>query len=213
MTPSTRRQERYGCPSGLRHQCLARRLHFIENRCSDQLKQAAFDVYLVSVNGLLRWPGHTFRIFVLYRLCRWDIGTGTSVERGLRVTTKGGVRLGSGCNINRDVTLDGRGGLAIGDQVNISPEVAVLTAEHDPDSPCFKGRTRSVTIGSRSWLATRATILPGAVLGEGAVVGAGAIISGIVPPWSIVGHGPAREIRSRDPGAQAMLESYRRWLH
>lgn len=177
------------------------------------LRRAGFDVYLVAVNRLLRWPSHSFRIAVLRRLCRWDIGVGTSVERGLRVTTKGGVRVGSGCNINRDVILDGRGILSIGDHVNISPEVAVLTAEHDPDSPVFKGRTRSVIIGSRSWLATRVMVLPGTVVGEGAVVGAGTVVSGTVSPWSILRPGVAREVGHRDQNAQKTVEPYRRWLH
>ena len=74
-------------------------------------------------------------------------------------------RSATAAQINRDVTLDGRGGPEIGRAVNISPEVAFLTADHDPQvrrtSP---GRKRGITVGDRAWIATRAVLLPGATV-------------------------------------------------
>jgi maltose O-acetyltransferase len=150
---------------------------------------------------------------MLRRLCGCSVGRGTSVERGVKITTKGGITIGDYCNINRGVLLDGAGTLTIGDRVNISPEVLLLTADHDPDSPKFEGRYRAVVVGSSSWLATRAIVLPGTVVEEGALVGAGAVVSGKVPGWSVVVGAPAVKIRDRKQGAQEWLPPHRRWFH
>lgn len=180
---------------------------------ADSLRDAAFDGYLVAMNFLLKLPGHAFRLFVLRHLCRWSIGLGSCFERGIRVTTKGGVVVGRNCLVHRDATLDGRGGLILGDLVNLSAGVMCLTADHDPNSPGFAGRHRPVVIGSRVWITTKAIILPGSTLHDGVVVGAGSVVSGEVPSWTIVAGSPARKIRDRSQDAQSTLPYYRRWLH
>lgn len=178
-----------------------------------KLRGAAFDLYLVAVNLLLRLPGHRLRLLVLRRIGGWQIGEGTIIDRGVVFMARGGVTIGRGCLVNRGVTLDGRGGLTIGDLVNISPEVMCLTADHDPDSGTFEGRFRPVEIGSRCWLATRCTVMPGSVVGDGVVVSAGAVVSGKVEEFSVMSGVPAVKIRDRDPAAQASLPAPRRWLH
>lgn len=176
-------------------------------------RAAVLDVLVVVANALLRAPGHNLRLWVLRRLCGWSVGAGTVVERGMTVTTRGGVRIGEGCIVNRGVTLDGRGGLEVGDLVNISSEALVLTADHDVDSSSFQWRARPVSIGSRSWIATRALVLPGASVGNGAVVSAGAVVVGDVAPFTVVAGVPARPVRDRPSNAQRSLPDYRRWLH
>jgi maltose O-acetyltransferase len=109
--------------------------------------------------------------------------------------------------------LDFNGGLTIGSDVNISSDVWILTTEHDPNSPCFEGRSRSVSIGDRVWIASRATVLPGCALGDGVVVGAGSVVGGDIPPWTIVSGNPAREIGTRSRDAQTKNERYARFLH
>ena len=89
----------------------------------------------------------------------------------------------------------------------------MLTAEHDPQSASFDGRVRPVVIGDGAWLAYRALVLPGAVVGEGAVVAAGAVVRSPVAARTIVAGNPATPIAARDAGAQAELEPYRRFLH
>lgn len=177
------------------------------------IRSASFDVYLVVINYLLTLPGNAFHLRILRALAGCEIGEGTSLQRGIRLTTKGGVRIGSGCNINYGTVLDGRGSLVIGDLVNVSPEAVFLTADHNPDSETFEGRCRPVTIGSRSWIATRALVLPGTTVGTGAVIGAGSVVASDIPPWSVVAGVPARKIGERPPGAQRILPPYRRWLH
>jgi len=172
-----------------------------------------YDAYLMVCNALLRLPGHRVRIAVLRGIVRAQIGAGCSIERGVRITTKGGLRIGAGTNVNSRALLDARGGLTIGQRVNISPEAAILTAEHDPQAPRFDGSVRSVSIGDGAWLAYRSTVLPGADIGEGAVVGAGAVVRAPVPARTIVVGNPAAAVGSRDPLAQSELAAYRRFLH
>lgn len=54
-----------------------------------------------------------------------------------------------------------------------------------------------VEIGADVWIGTRAVILGGIKIGHGAVIGTGAIVTKDVPPYSIVGGVPAKQIRMR----------------
>jgi len=172
-----------------------------------------YDAFLVGTNLLLRMPGHRFRRALLKHVAKFEIGQRCVFQRGVRISSRGGVRIGQNCNINHGVLLDGGGGLVIGSTVNISPEVLLLTTEHDPTHPTFRGRDRQVVIGDRAWIASRAIILPGTTIGEGAVIAAGAVTHGQIPPWTIVAGNPARVVKSRPREAQARLRYYQRFLH
>lgn len=66
-----------------------------------------------------------------------------------------------------------------------------------------------VTIGNDVWIGLDVTIMAGVNIGTGAVIAAGAIVNKDVPPYTIVGGVPAKEIRKRFPQAQvnSLLES------
>lgn len=169
--------------------------------------------FLRLVNFLLRFPSHAFRTAVMRGLARNTVGSRVVIERGCRLLARGGVSIGDGSIINRDVTLDGRGGLSIGRNVNISPEVMILTAEHDVNSPEFAATEARVVIGDSAWVSTRALVLPGAVIERGGVLAAGGVLRGTIGEWQIAGGVPARRISERSPLAQSSLPEYRRWLH
>ena len=173
--------------------------------------QLAFDVSVLCLNAALAMPSHPLRRFVLRRLGGAELGRDVTIARGVRLTVRRGLRIGDRCIIERSL-LDARGGLSIGADTNISPEASVLTADHDPRSPHFAGRRRAVTIGSRSWVASRAIVMPGTTLGDGAVVAAGAVVRGAVPAWTVVGGNPARHISDRPSDAQQRLEPHRRFF-
>lgn len=179
----------------------------------DWLAHLRFDIFLAATNASLRLPGHRLRLWILRTIAKWEVAAGCTVERGLRIRGRGGVRIGAGCNINRDVLMDGGGTLSVGSLVNVSPEVLILTTEHDPQSPDFAGRQRSVSIGDRVWLASRAVILPGSTIGDGVLVAAGAVVRGDVEAWRIVAGNPAEVVGTRSPEAQETLAAYRRFWH
>jgi len=177
------------------------------------MAHTAYSAYIVLCNALLRLPGHRFRIALLRRVVRAEIGDGCAIERGVQITTKAGLTIGAHTNINRGCLLDGRGGLRIGRRVNISPDVRLITAEHDPDSPRFAGRAGSIEVDDSAWLALSAVILPGAHIEEGALVAAAAVVRGRVPARAIVAGNPAVQVGTRAQDAQRELPSYRRFMH
>src|SRR5205823_4192605 len=125
--------------------------------------QLAFDLSMAAINFALRFPSHPWRRLVL-RCAGVQLGRKVTIARRVRLTIRGRVEIGDRSIVNEDVVLDGRGGLTIGSDVNISPGVEIYTAEHDPRSPEFAGRNRGVLVNARSWLSTRAIVLPGTTI-------------------------------------------------
>jgi Acetyltransferase (isoleucine patch superfamily) len=69
-----------------------------------------------------------------------------------------------------------------------------------------------IVIGNDVWIGYEAVIMPGVHIGDGAIVGTRAVVTKDVPPYTIVGGVPAREIRRRfDPVTAEALERLRWW--
>lgn len=69
-----------------------------------------------------------------------------------------------------------------------------------------------VEIGSDVWVGADVKILNGCRIGDGAVVAAGAVVTKDVPPYTIVGGVPAKEIRKRFTEDQvAFLLQFKWW--
>lgn len=58
----------------------------------------------------------------------------------------------------------------------------------------FKGDT---VIGNDVWIGYESVIMPGVKIGDGAIISAMSVVTKDVPPYTIVGGNPAREIRKR----------------
>jgi virginiamycin A acetyltransferase len=58
----------------------------------------------------------------------------------------------------------------------------------------YKG---DITIGNDVWIGYEAVILSGVQIGDGAIIGARAVVTKDVPPYTIVGGVPEKEIRKR----------------
>ncbi len=59
-----------------------------------------YAAYLAFCNALLRMPGHRFRIMVLRRMVRAEVGERCAIERGVQVMVKSGLRIGDETNVN-----------------------------------------------------------------------------------------------------------------
>jgi maltose O-acetyltransferase len=92
----------------------------------------------------------------------------------------------------------------IGKDVMMGPEVMIYTSNHETnrtDMPMIEqGDTQAipVVIEDDVWIGARAILLPGVHIGKGAIVAAGSIVTKAVPPYTIVGGNPAKEIRKRE---------------
>jgi len=152
-----------------------------------------------------RIPSYGLRHWWYRRILGIKLGRSSAVFLGCYVWFYGpgamrrnGLRVGDRCRINRNCCLDSRGSLTIGNDVSISPDVTILTASHHYNDPSFHLTHGSVVLEDHVWVGTRALILPGVVIGRGAVVGAGAVVTKDVPPLTVVGGNPARQIGMRD---------------
>ncbi len=73
----------------------------------------------------------------------------------------------------------------------------------------FKGDT---VVGNDVWLGRESVVMPGVRIGDGAIVAACSVVTRNVPPYTLVGGNPAREIRKRfDPELTALLLELRWW--
>lgn len=57
----------------------------------------------------------------------------------------------------------------------------------------------NINIGNDVWIGYKATIMAGVTIGDGAIIAANATVTNDVPPYTIVGGNPAREIKKRFP--------------
>ena len=70
----------------------------------------------------------------------------------------------------------------------------------------------NIIIGNDVWIGFEAIIMAGVHIGDGAIIGARAVVTKDVPPYTIVGGVPAREIRKRfDAATVERLQALRWW--
>ncbi len=119
--------------------------------------------------------------------------------------------LEEGAIVGKHCLLDARGKLRIGRNANISGGVRLLTGSHEVNSPSFDAYYKAVTVGERAWVATGSTVLPGVTIGEGAVVAAGSVVTRDVPPYTVVGGAPARQIAERTQDLEYELNFRPNW--
>ena len=143
------------------------------------------------------FPSHRVRLWYYRSVMKFKIRPASSIFMNCAFDASEGLTIGSCSVINAKCRLDTRGTITIGNNVSISEEVIILTADHNPGSPAFEGRNRSVTIDDFVWIGTRAIILPGVFIGEGAIIAAGAVVTKNVDPFTVVGGIPAKKIKSR----------------
>ncbi len=105
------------------------------------------------------------------------------------------ITLGKSVFINSGCQFQDQGGITIGDYVLIGPKTVIATLNHG-FVPEERGALdpKPVKIGERVWIGANVTVLPGVTIGENAIVAAGAVVTKDVPPNTIVGGVPAKQI-------------------
>lgn len=69
-----------------------------------------------------------------------------------------------------------------------------------------------IIIGNDVWIGFEAVIMAGVHIGDGAIIGSRAVVTKDIPPYTIVGGVPAREIRKRfDPATVERLQALKWW--
>ena len=166
-------------------------------------------------NSLKRWVKYIYYPIVLFgnvainkipsrHLRKWyyqlmgaKIGKKTFLFRRVETLCPLGLKMGEYATVGWFTLLDCRGGVYIGNNVSIASYVKIVTGSHDIQSEKMQAVFKPIIIQDYAWICTGATILQGVTIGEGAVVAAGAVVTRDVPPYTVVGGVPAKEIGSR----------------
>src|SRR5512139_2113826 len=135
-----------------------------------------------------------------------SIGDDTLVMHGsvlhvynFRGMTQSGIRIGKNSLIGEYNVIRGQGGVTIGDRVYTSPFVQIVSVNHVFDDPTVPFVDQGITaegivIEDDVWIGSGAVITDGVRIGKGAVVAGGAVVTKDVPPLTIVGGVPAKEL-------------------
>jgi putative colanic acid biosynthesis acetyltransferase WcaF len=142
-------------------------------------------------------PSSRFRRGLL-RLFGAEVGEGAIIKPGVRVKYPWNLRAGKHCWFGEDCWIDNIAPVRLGDNVCLSQGVYLCTGNHDWADPSFALITQPIQIEDGVWVAARASIGPGTVIGQYAVAGFGAVVRGSVPPYEIHVGNPAAFVRYRD---------------
>ena len=123
------------------------------------------------------------------------------------------ITVGEGVFINACCHFQDHGGVIIGDGCQIGHNVVFATLNHGfPPEERQTTYPAPIVLGKNVWVGSNATILPGVTIGDNAVVGAGAVVTKDVPPYTIVGGIPAKEIRKRfSPDIIEQMQDLKWW--
>lgn len=131
------------------------------------------------------------------------IGARSYIDHGVILRAlEGRIEIGEDCSVNAYSVLLGGGDLRVGNKTRIASHTVIVPSNHvfsDPDISIMDQGLRQlgVTIEEDVWIGAGARVLDGVVLGQGCVVGAGAVVTKSVPPRTVVGGVPAKQIAIR----------------
>lgn len=147
-------------------------------------------------------PEHS-RAFNKWRICLLrcfgaKIGAGCVVKSNCEIWQPWKLEMGDYVALSERVICYTVDRIKIGSQTTVSREAFLCCAGHDVGSPIMELTYAPITIGSNCWIASRAIVMPGVMVGDGAVVAAGAVVTKNVKPWTVVGGNPAKLIKDRE---------------
>ncbi|MEQ8713337.1 MAG: CatB-related O-acetyltransferase [Cyclobacteriaceae bacterium] len=120
--------------------------------------------------------------------------------------------IGKFCMIASDVTFIMNGANHLSNAISSYPFAIFGHGWEDAmESKSYPSKGDTI-IGNDVWIGYNATIMPGVNIGDGAIIASNATVSKDVPPYTIVGGNPAKEIRRRFPEEQvAQLLKLKWW--
>jgi putative colanic acid biosynthesis acetyltransferase WcaF len=132
------------------------------------------------------WVPASVRVAIL-RAFGAKIGHGVLIRHRVRVHWPWKLTIGDDSWIGEGAWILNLEPVTIGTDVCISQEVLLCTGSHDRRSPTFEFDNAPIIVEDGAWVAARAVVLRGVVVGSRAVVGAGAVVRADVAPGVMVG--------------------------
>jgi len=176
------------------------RLDLFQNAAFDRQRPAYLEALWVLVQAALVRsfiPGSAHRRLLL-RAFGARIGRGVIVKPGVRVKFPWKLEVGDYSWVGEGAWIDNLAPVRIGANCCISQEAYLCTGSHNWSKPSFDLIVRPIELHDGAWVAARAVVGPGVVVGEGAVLLLGAVATKSLPPWTINCGNPAQPIRARE---------------
>lgn len=116
--------------------------------------------------------------------------------------------IGKFCMIASDVTFIMNGANHLTDAISTYPFAIFGDGWENAMQGREYPRKGDIVIGNDVWIGYNATIMAGVTVGDGAIIATNATVVKDVPPYTIVGGNPAREIKRRfdDETTQKLLD-------
>ncbi len=124
---------------------------------------------------------------VILRAFGADVGAKVLIREGVRVHWPWKLSIGAHSWIGEGAWLLNLEPITIGRDVCISQEAMLCTGSHKRRDPAFGYDNGPIVVEDGAWVAARALVLRGAVVGAEAVVPAGATIMKPVPAGAVAG--------------------------
>lgn len=149
----------------------------------DKGRHVAWQIAWMLTSGLITtrwWCPLRLRLAVL-RAFGAQIGPGVLIRHDVKIHWPWKLTVGNNSWIGEGVWILNLEPVTIGEDVCISQEVLLCTGSHNRRSPTFEFDNAPIAIGDRSWVAARATVLRGVVIGNECTVGATALVTRNLP--------------------------------
>jgi putative colanic acid biosynthesis acetyltransferase WcaF len=155
--------------------------------------------YFVKVFFFLSpWPWPNFlkrRLLILFGA---KIGKKPNIRPRVSIHFPWKFTMGDYCWIGDSCEILNLEPIVMEDHVALAHEVYLAAGSHDIRSRSMAYANRPILIKRGTWVATRAMIGPGVVIGENCVVAAAALVLKSMPPNSVIAGNPATVIGPRE---------------
>jgi putative colanic acid biosynthesis acetyltransferase WcaF len=141
-------------------------------------------------------PGIRHRVLLL-KLFGASVDEGVVIKPRVRVKFPWKLSIGRNAWIGEGVWIDNLAQVSIGPNACISQDAYLCTGSHDWSAATFDLIARPISVGAGAWIAARATVAPGVVMGEGAVLALGSTATSSLEAWGVYAGTPAIRLRSR----------------
>jgi putative colanic acid biosynthesis acetyltransferase WcaF len=141
-------------------------------------------------------PSSRFKVFLL-RCFGATIGPGVYVKPGVKIKFPWRLTIGKNCWIGEKSWLDNVAPIILEDNVCLSQGVYLCTGNHDWTHPQFNLTPAPIHIESGSWIAAKAMVGPGVVVGQGAVLCLGSVANTALEPMTIYAGNPSVPLKKR----------------
>ena len=141
-------------------------------------------------------PLHGWRRMIL-RLFGAQVGRNVRIHGSAKIWYPPNLVLEDDAVVGWQTVLYCQAPIRIGHRAIVSQYVHLIAATHDVDAPDFPIVARPIDIDADAWIAARATVGPGVMVGHGAVLGAASAAFSDLAPWTVYAGNPAQPLRRR----------------